>query len=80
MVDGTVGIYRSKKIQLSLHCSSLRLQQVHRNLDNKKTYIVLIFFPFQVNEQLIKLNLSGNQFCEEGGVLLGPSISEYALL
>jgi hypothetical protein len=35
------------------------------------------FFVFQVNEQLTMLNLSGNQFCEEGGAILGPSISKY---
>jgi hypothetical protein len=33
-------------------------------------------FPFQVNEHLTTLNLSRNQFCEEGGVVLGPSISK----
>ena len=29
---------------------------------------------------MVKLNLSGNRFCEEGGVLLGPGISEYAFV
>ena len=40
-------------------------------------HIYMYYVLLQSNFRLQELDLSHNEFCEEGGVLIGPSLGEF---